>query len=83
MDKLLKAEIFTKIHGFATKEDGMNFIKSKKEIMKFIEKQNIDLEQMHDTKKLYKLLRVIDVNGNTVPSVNELEAVIESVEIES
>ena len=48
-----------------------------------VELHNYDLEQMHDTKKLYKLLRVIDVNGNTVPSANELEAVIESVEIES
>jgi len=42
-----------------------------------------NIEAVDKPKKSYKLLRVIDVNGNTVPSVNELEAVIESVEIES
>ena len=48
-----------------------------------VELHNYDLEQIHDTKKIYKLLRVIDVNGNTIPSVDEIEVVIESVEIES
>jgi hypothetical protein len=48
-----------------------------------VELHNYDLEQMHDTKKIYKLLRVIDINGNSIPSTDELEAVIESVEIES
>ena len=48
-----------------------------------VELHNYDLEQIHDTKKIYKLLRVIDINGNSIPSTDELEAVIESVEIES
>ena len=48
-----------------------------------VELHNYDLEQIHDTKKIYKLLRVIDINGNTIPSTNEIEVVIESVEIES
>ena len=48
-----------------------------------VELHNYDLEQMQDTKKIYKLIRIIDVNGNTVPSTNELEAVIESREIVS
>jgi hypothetical protein len=48
-----------------------------------VELHNYDLEQIHDTKKIYKLLRVIDINGNSIPSTDEIEVVIESVEIES
>ena len=48
-----------------------------------VELLNYNIEAVDEPRKSYKLLRVIDVNGNTVPSVNELEAVIESVEIES
>jgi hypothetical protein len=48
-----------------------------------VELHNYDLEQIHDTKKIYKLIRVIDINGNSIPSTDEIEVVIESVEIES
>jgi hypothetical protein len=48
-----------------------------------VELHNYDLEQIHDTKKIYKLLKVIDINGNSIPSTDEIEVVIESVEIES
>ena len=39
-------------------------------IKELVELHNYDLEQMHDTKKIYRLIRVIDVNGNTVTSTN-------------
>lgn len=50
MDKLLKADVFTKQHKFATKEDGMNFIKSNKDVMKFIDNSNVELEEVFDKK---------------------------------
>jgi hypothetical protein len=50
MEKLLKAEVFTKQHKFATKEDGMKFINSNKEVMKFIDNSNIELEEVYNNK---------------------------------
>lgn len=49
MEKLLRAEVF-KRHNFATKEDGMNFIKSNDEVMKFIEQKDIELIEIYDEK---------------------------------